>query len=311
MNKKNFLVVHTPGSFGNFIAYLIDCHKAKTILQNPFLQSGASHARPKQGATVSLDIVDTGKWSDVYKNTDKTVVGCVWQQHYFNYILHAYYSRTNSGQFGRCGIEYCEQNFYDFIKKHNATGRMQQDIQDLKTLFGVTITSKNKTVPRHVLRMYFWYKMIEYEKNTVVKENNNIKNYSNIELIDVADIIVYDKLQAFLTKLLGVKLDFKETHTRFLQKNRSLMEYNKSLEILDAVKQGKNIAIENLTTMGEAMILFYLETHYFDIPFFNTVDFFRNTEQIVSYVKHFPNSLRQPNKLFCKHYKRFSPNVVS
>ena len=89
------------------------------------------------------------------------------------------------------------------------------------------------------------------------------------------------------------------------------MEYNKSLEILDAVKQGKNIAIENLTTMGEAMILFYLETHYFDIPFFNTVDFFRNTEQIVSYVKHFPNSLRQPNKLFCKHYKRFSPNVVS
>ena len=104
---------------------------------------------------------------------------------------------------------------------------------------------------------------------------------------------------------LVIDLDFEETHTLFVTKNKSLKEHRQSIAILDAVKNGKNVPIEPMTSMGEAMTLFLLERHYFDIPFFNLKDFFGTTQEIIDYIKYFPNNLKQPNKLFHLHFKKF------
>ena len=305
---KDFLVLHTPGAFGNFIGYLIDCHKAGKMLPEPFVESGASHDRKRDGFTPNMDVEIPGIWSEVERTSDKRLIGCVWKTEYFQYMLHAYYSRTNAGQYGRCGVEYCQDDFYGFINKHLAKDRMQQDLKDLEKLFGVVVNEHNRKVPRYVLRMFFWYKMIEEESNTVLKNNEKIKQYPNIELIDITEIIDYVKLQSFFAKRFDKVLDFQHIHSLFLSKNRSLSEYNKALEIFDAIKNSQNIKIDRMSVIGEAMILFHIEKYFFDIPFYNHIEFFSNTQQVMEYVKYFPQWLRQPNKLFHKHFKRFSPN---
>jgi hypothetical protein len=306
--NKDFFVIHTPGAFGNFIAFLIDCHRAGKMLPAPFVESGASHDRHRDGATRSMDVVIPGVWSEVEKHPDKKMIGCVWQPEYFQYILHAYYSRTNGGQYGRCGVEYCQDDFYGFIYKHTASDRVRQDIDDLKKLFGITVDEHNRKVPRHVLRMFFWYKMIDEESNIVLQHNEKIKQYPGVDPIDITEIIDYVKLQSFFAKRFDKVLDFKDIHSSFLSKNRSLYEYNKALEIFNAIKNGTHIKIDDISVMGEAMILFHIEKHFFDIPFHAQIEFFSNTKQVIEYVQYFPQVLKQPNKLFHKHYKRFQAN---
>ena len=306
---KDFLVIHTPGAFGNFISFLIDCHKAGKMLPAPFNESGASHNREKDYITLNRDMVVPGNWSALKKHSDKRLIGIVWQPEYFQYILHAYYSRANFGQYGRCGVEYCQDDFYGFVDQHHAKEYVQQDIKDLEKLFGVVVNKQNRKVPRHVLRMFFWFKMIEEEKNIVWEHNEKIKQYPDIELIDITEIIDYDKLKSFFAKRFDKVLPFKELHDIFLSKNRSLIEYNQALKVFDAVKTKQNIDIDGMSVMGEAMITFHLEKYFFNIPFYNQIHFFSNTKQVREYIDYFPDYLKQPNKLFHTHFKKFPSNA--
>ena len=302
--SNQYLVIHTPGAFGNFIAHLIDCHRSNKLLPSPFVASGASHNR--QRSTKNLDMVIPGAWENF--NTilnGKKVVGCVWKQDYFTYILHAYYSRTNMGRFGKCGLEYAEKNFYNFVIEHRATERMKQNITDLKDLFRLCVDEKNPQVPRHVLRMFFWFAILKNADNIVSLTNNKIKNLKGIQLLDIEDIINYAKLKSFLQKELLVDLDFSDLHAEFLKKNRSLNEYMRATAIVDAVKNNQFVDTQGLSSVSEARILYELEKFYFDVPFFNIVDFFKNTKDIIEYVKFFPNFMKQPNKIYNQYYEMF------
>ena len=74
---------------------------------------------------------------------------------------------------------------------------------------------------------------------------------------------------------------------------------------IDAVKTSKCIEIENFSVVGEASVFYELEKHYFNIPFFNLVDFFKNTGDIIDYIKYYPDFMKQPNKLYHQYYKQF------
>ena len=299
-----YLVVHTPGAFGNFIAHLIDWHQSNKLLPLPFVPSGASHNR--HGHTQSLDMVIPGMW-EKYNNSSngKKVIGCVWKQDFFTYILHAYYSRTNVGQYGECGLEYAEKNFHDFVQKHTATERMKQNITDLKDLFELLVDEKNTQVPRYILRMFFWFTILKNADNIVSLTNSKIKNLKGIQLLDIEDIIDYTKLKSFFQKELAVDLDFSNLHTEFLQKNISLNEYIRANSIISAVKNNQFVDTQGLSTVSEAWILYELEKYYFDIPFFNLTNFFKNTKEIIEYIKHFPTFMKQPNKIYHQYYKMF------
>jgi len=307
MREENkYAVIHTPGAVGNFVAYLVDCYQQKKLLPSPFVKSGASHARSVE--TISIDMVIPGsRKSYKEQSIDKNVIGCVWKQEYFTYILHAYYSRTNTGQYGACGLEYAEQDFYNFVMNHTAADRVKQNIVDLKELFNIEITEKNTQVPRHVLRMFFWFALFNQEKNIVSTTNQQIKDLNNITLLDIADIIDYKKLKMFFYKQFTIDLDFEQLHEEFLKRNRSLQDFTQANAVIDAVKTSESIEIKNFSVVGEASVFYELEKHYFNIPFFNLVDFFKNTRDITDYIKYYPDFMKQPNKLYHQYYKQF-PN---
>lgn len=303
---NDYLVIHTPGAFGNFLAYLIDCHQHKTLLPSPFIKSGASHARIRY--TTSFDMVIPGLWEELrQQSVGKKLIGCVWQQEYFTYILHAYYSRTNGGQYGSCGLECAEKDFYNFVIKHKAVERVKQNIVDLKNLFNLEITEKNTQAPRYILRMFFWFAIFNQLENIVTITNQQIKLLPDILTIDIQDIIDYKKLKKIFLKEFSVELDFQQLHNEFLERNRSLQDYIKANSIIESIKNNKPMEIEGLSVIGEATVLYELEKYYFDIPFFNLVEFFKNTSEIINYIKHFPNFMKQPNKLYHQYDKRF-PN---
>jgi hypothetical protein len=190
---------------------------------------------------------------------------------------------------------------------HAAADRVKQNIVDLKELFNVEITEKNTQVSRHVLRMFFWFTLFNQGKNIVTTTNQQIKDLDNITLLDIEDIIDYKKLKMFFYKQFTIDLDFEQLHVEFLKRNRSLQDYIQANAVIDAVKTSKCIEIENFSVVGEALVFYELEKHHFNIPFFNLVDFFKNTGDIIDYIKYYPDFMKQPNKLYHQYYKQF-PN---
>ena len=303
--NKDFLVVHTPGAFGNFLGYIIDCHSAEKLLPSPFVESGASHDRPNE-KTQSFDLVVPKQQTQFAQARDKTVIGCVWDESYFPYILHAYYGRTNYGQYGKCGVAILEENFHQFTEMHDSQD-VRQNITVIKDFFGFEINKETQKVPKHILRQFFWLQLFYQQDNKVTKVNNKIKLLSGVELLGIDSILDYNRLKFFLSTHFDFELDFKQVHEQFLERNKSLKDFNKSKQIVEAVKNNQNVDTRELSVIGEALVLYELEKYFFDIPFFNIVQFCDNTQQILDYVKYFPQVMKQPNKLYHQHYERFPP----
>jgi hypothetical protein len=318
--NKDFLVIYTPGAFGNFIGYIIDCHLAEKLLPSPFVKSGASHFRPGQDSrTQTVDLVQSGhqdlkhklyevlnQRDDIEQIIDKRVIGIVWDDIYFPYILHAYYGRTNFGQYGKCGVEFLEKNFLQFVEMHQVKD-VGKNIKTIKDFFGFEVNKENPKVPRHILRQFFWFTLFHKQNNKVTIVNDKIKLMSGIELLQIEIILDYDRLKLFLSTHFNFDLDFKQLHEQFLKSNQSLKDFNKSKRIIQAVKNNQNIDTRELSVIGEAYVLYELEKYFFDIPFFNIVQFFDNTQQIIDYAKYFPAVMKQPNKLYHQYYERFPP----
>ena len=45
MRNILYIVIHTPGTFGNYLCYILDSHLKKEMLPSPFTSSGSAHAR--------------------------------------------------------------------------------------------------------------------------------------------------------------------------------------------------------------------------------------------------------------------------
>ncbi len=311
MNNK-FAVVFTPGSFGHYVAYILDCYQKEKVLSAPFVAGGASHNRERNVKVFDYFAPYTRQDIDENRTAFETLIGCVWNENYFQYILHAYLSRTNDGQYNGCGVEYLEKNFYDFVQKHGSYPKhdaMKQLVQSINYFFGYDVNKENKTVPRYILRQFFWLQIFYRNNNRITKINNEIKNMQSIDLLNITDILDYDKLQSFMRKYFNYDLDFKDLHKEFIDKNISLYNFLEYKRVVDACKQNKFIDIKKLSVIGEAAVLYDLEKHYFDVPFFSMNDFPNNTKDLINYAKYFPKVMKQPNKLYHKFFRDFPPNV--
>lgn len=306
---KQFLVVHTPGTFGSFLAWAIDCYKEKKILPAPFMPSGNSHAHK---GTPAWDIIlpQARRKYDRNDTDGATVIGIHWEQEWFPYLLHAGFDRTNAGQYGDSGVAYMEKNFHDFIEKHGAlfddgTVMMKSNKPRLIEYFDFDCHSGNPTVPRLVLRNLFWLSMATEQRHIFTTTNKDIKS-SNHSKIDIETILDYRSLNKYLHSLFGYEIDFSGIHQQFLDKNNSLKEYRIMRHTIDSVKNGTSFEIPQMSVIGECVVMFELEKHFFDINFFNVPFYFKNTDDIVEYVKHYPKYMRTPNKFFQTHWKDFS-----
>ena len=312
---KQYKVYYTPGAFGNFIGYLIDSYNNKKLLEEPFSgKAGSSHYRGKYNNpnktpvyAINLD----GEYKSFLEHKGEGI-GLTWKPQHFFYILHAVYSRTNRGQYGECGVRAMEKNFWEFHTKNDApsvSAYWHLILEDLKIFYNFDCNEQNQVVPKLVLRQLFFFYMSQSQTNMVTNRNNEMLKRKDLQLVDIDTIFDYEQLKNLLGVLFGYDLDFSKLHKKFIELNMSLRAYKLKNDIVDCVIKKVNKQIPDIDVVTEAGILFELEKHFYDIPFHNIPEFFKDTESIISYINSFPNFMKQPNKLFQQNYKRFKPNV--
>ncbi len=302
MNNKVF---YTPGTFGNYVAFLIDSKNKGSLDHDPFTQSGSSHNRNVETKSYDIVLYESHK---PFKECTSDDIGIYWSNEYFFYILHSSFGRTNHGQFGECGVKFLQQNTWQWIKSHKEFEKAGSDIssfvKDLEQLYGFKCNEENQIVPKNILRQYYFFQFVNYFKNKIFVKNNEIKENAVLKKLSIETILDYKKIKEFL----DIPFDFTSIHQKFIDTNLSLVAHKTQQEIVDAVKQNKNLVIGDLDVVTEAGIFFDLEKHYFDIPFHNLGFTFTNTREIIDYVKHYPQYMKKPNNLFVKYYKVYNGN---
>ena len=295
-------VFHTPGSFGNYISYLLDCKENGSLLDAPFTSSGSSHKR--KGNTQSYDIVLTDAYNQ-FTNATSEDFAIFWEDRYFFLILHSAYGRTNDGQYGECGVRALEQNTYQWYKMHDGHGIGGNDLDTfiggLETYFNFKCDIDSQKVPAIVLQNYFFLHFVKYFTNKMYIKNTELKT-SKLSKINLDDILDYHKLK----DRLGIEFDFEENHAMFIKKNlslKALMEYRR---VVTSVIDGNSIEIPDLDIITKTGVLYALETYYSDIPFHNTNFNFTNTGQIIDYIKAYPQYMKMPNKLFSQNWRVYN-----
>jgi len=224
-------------------------------------------------------------------------------------VLHAGLDRTNNGQYGESGVAFAEKNFHEFVHRHGAkledgTVWMTSYLPRLKEYFNFDCNADTPTVPRLVLRNLFWLNMAAEKEHTWTTTNDLIKQ-SNHAKISIETILEYDVLRKYLSDMFGYDLDFAEIHKQFIDKNKSLSEFNTAMTVIDAVKNNQHIAIPSLSVVAECIIMWYLEKHFFNIYFFNIPFYFKNTSEILEYVDHYPSYMKNPNKFYQTNWRDF------
>lgn len=295
-------VFHTPGSFGNYVAYLLDCKQVGHVRQSPFTASGSSHLR--SGATKSYDIVlDAG--NNVFRGANENDIAIHWDKSYFFLILHSAYGRTNSGQYGKCGVQALEENTYQWYNKHQGHKHKGNDLDDflynIEKFYDFRCDAERQRVPTQILQQYFFLHFVKYHENKLFIKNNELKTSSCRKLsIDV--ILDYESIK----KYLGIDFDFSANHAEFLDRNLSLKAYVECNRAVDCVISQTQTRIDAKDVITKAGILYALEVYYYDIPFYNLNFELTNTQELIEYITSFPQYMKRPNRLFEEDWRIYN-----
>jgi hypothetical protein len=95
-------------------------------------------------------------------------------------------------------------------------------------------------------------------------------------LINIEQILDYNKLSKLLKEYIGISLNFKDFPETFLSKNTSLTSYYIKNDIVNTILEKKQRTLPELDVIIQAGILFELEKYFYDIPFHNLNFNFKN-----------------------------------
>ena len=296
-------IFHTPGSFGNYVAFLLDCKQSGKLLESPFTKSGSSHFR-KNDMTKSYDVVLTDGY-EYFKKSNVNDVAIFWHDSYFFLILHSAYGRTNNGQYGKCGVKALEENTYQWYQKHEAYNHEGNDmshfINGLKLYYNFDCNNHTPVIPPMILQHYFFLHFVKYFENKLFIKNKELRN-SNLKKISVDTILDYEKLKTCL----NIDFDFRDNHKTFKDNNASLTAFLEHKRIVREIINKNNVQIDKLDIVTKTGILYALEVYYYDIPFYNTNFKFENTKEFIDYIKGFPEYMKRPNRLFTDNWKIYN-----
>ena len=295
-------IFYTAGCHGNFVKYLFDCYSQQKVLPSPFNSNGNSHLRDDQRnihRNFEICSKDRSRPSlNLYSKTDNYAI--VWQG--FDWFFYAMTAYTDRGaELTKSGIKLLEHNLTEYETQYGypvfITKFLKENLNFDCELQG--------NPPRSVLRNYFLASFYNHFDHVLWIKNKELLNTLVINNILVSDILDYTRLSSILENIFQYNLDFKTIHDEFLKRNIALHQLQLVKKVLHNIKNNVDQSIQGLNVISEAYILFCLDLENFDIPFNLGNDFFKNTKDIVDYIKYFPTYMKRPNNLFHKHYKHY------
>lgn len=296
--EPHVYIFNSAGCHGHYLTYLIDrlSNRTPEINELPFNDLGNSH--------IKINYSGFAKFVDVYEHKnystleDKNIIKII----YSDDIL--YYERAAMNRAGDANRNLNEiHKDISFLKNYN-----KEFFDKLNNLYSI----ENNSVPKWLLRDAYKIGFLDREnQGSVVTSKQDIAWMQNI--LAGKNTIHYTQVDMFFTtkkikeelqvldKKFNLNLELNELetiHSEFLKRNKLLQTHKNTDMVLDSVKQNKNIPIAQLDIIQQAYIYAELEKQYDFVTMPITDHFFENTQQIIDYVKMYP-----------EHYKSMNPNL--
>jgi len=305
MSERLVNIAYFGGSHGAFVRYFIDRFSRLTpeIKEDPFLSNGTSH---------NLDVKYSGK---VGRYTFEDVNGNVRNNFKFEndqephiLILIDQESLMNFSRF-----HYIRENDHEFI----STRFMQQETdvvlsdqflkmysEKFKKMYNIDL--KEKTVPIVLVRDFLKISFLTNENASLVNSKTTLKNINQktycINLSDIWNTDSFLSKMQEASQMLGLELELGEEakvlHQKFLMKRKNHGSWDRTFQVIEAIKNNVNIDCTQLDLVEQGYLYAWIEKNYDFIQTPLTRSFFGNTNEIIEYIKNYPN-----------HYKAMNPNL--
>ena len=293
------VILYTPGSHGSFLKFLFDCYDQNKVMEFDTGKTGNWHAtRNVISDNVCFDMANDMQIQEYNKITyEREEFRVVFDTHDdFCYTLQCLIDRGGALRI-HSGIELLEKSLDEYQKEYVVATTYRQVIKDL---YGY----HDATAPRFVLRNLFILIFIEHFKHRCWQVNDVFKKHGK-NLINLKEILDYDRLKHQLDSIFNRSLDFADAHKHLLENNKPYKQLLKVRDIIHAVETGKDMNIQGLNTISEAYLCFYFEQKYFSINFNLSNDFFKTAKDLRMYIDHYPSYMKRPNNLFVEHWRNY------
>jgi hypothetical protein len=173
-------------------------------------------------------------------------------------------------------------------------------------MYGIDI-NEYKKVPVSVMRDFIKITFLDYKNNQTLASMNRIKaNLSqDVETISLSEIWNTDRFikrmqQISDTLNLGLVLDADAVslHSEFLSRRVNNETWNRVYNIIEALKKEENMDCSKLDIVEQGYLSSWIEQNYNFVQTPLTRSYFDDTNEILEYVKYYPN-----------HYKAMNPNL--
>ena len=273
------------GTHGNFLRYFLDKFSRHTPVINdkPFTDTGTSHV---------LEIKYSNKFS-VYHPTVSGVKDLN-EDHCVITVSKEDILQLQRTVYIRAGDMNLNIN-NDYIKFVGLTKGFT-DVDSIQKLYGLKI-DENTEVPKFILRDFVKLGFSDLNNHGYIKKNTELNKYKfkNVYYFPVNSFWDNELFFNHLSKLdekfnldLSINDEAIKIHREFIEKIPQLKTQNRCRDIITAIREKKSILIENIDVIEEAYIYSWIETTYKNIlaPLTNT--FFKNTKDIIEYIKWYP-----------------------
>ena len=274
------------GTHGHFLRYFLDRFSIHTpiIDKSPFTANGTSHK-------------SSIKYSDRFSLYHPTQMGFkdANESHCVITVSNEDILQLQRTVYIRPGDIKLDTNkdyikFTGFPKEFNETISIQK-------LYGLKI-DENTEVPKFILRDFVKLGFSDSNNHGYIKNNRELLKHKFNKVYYFPVNSFWDKELFFnhLSNLdkqfnLGLSIDSSaiKIHNEFIEKIPQLKTRNRCRDIISAIKEEKSMLIENIDIVEEAYIYSWIESTHRNIlaPFTNS--FFKNTKDIVEYIRWYPH----------------------
>ena len=274
------------GSHGHFLELVCNKFLAKIDINfEPFNELGAAHNSSKDYTAKKLFFA--GHYSELAAKLHKKIIQISFTT---NDILP-----LMSVSMLRAGDLNIDNDNLEFNTYHKLNNRYYSNLlNNIRSAYpDITITPENPDCPRYILREFFKFSFRDPENNGLYQKQKLMSYDSFHDVIEFKFENFYN-LNNFILNLekiaawYGTDLCSISDIATFWEKFYSKQIYKNAKKtcdnIIEAVKSGKHVAIENLNLFQESYINGVLEKIYKkEMPFVQPF-YFTNTKEIISYI---------------------------
>jgi len=307
MNDYLVDVHYFGGSHGVFVKYFIDRFSRLTpeIKEEPFEPNGTSHnlSVKYSGRVRRATFEDThGNLRNDYKFLDNKhgphILILIDEMSLMNFTRF-FFVREDDHEWKSTGFIETTTHMIlsdQFVKMYCAKFKM---------LYNVDIKKNNKA-PKVLVRDFLKIQFLSKEHPFLDQSNKIRKNINeNTYCLNLSDIWNTDRFLSKMqeaSEMLGLELELgeeaKALHQKFLTKRKTHDTWNRVFEVIEAIKNNVDIDCTQLDLVEQGYLYAWIEKNYDFIQTPLTRSFFPDTNEIIEYIKNYPN-----------HYKAMNPNL--